>query len=256
MYLLYVDESGDPGPRGIGDHFVLSGLIVHESRWHDCFRIIKDLRVTLREQYGIRRNQELHANRNIAGRGALWGRRWRVEDRVRLFQLIAEAATQMPGVKVVNVCIRKKASHFTNKRGHHVYEMAWTLLLQRFHNYIDEQRSDSAVECGMLIHDRGHEVEIRKLMRKLRVFNYVPSRFDGRARNIPLITLIEDPVPRDSFHAQFIQFCDYLAYSLLRREEPMQKYPGLSDVFQITEPIILKKAARDDPDGIVRFPKS
>jgi hypothetical protein len=34
----------------------------------------------------------------------------------------------------------------------------------------------------MVIHDSGHEVEIRKLMRKLRVFNPVPSHFGGGAR--------------------------------------------------------------------------
>ena len=255
MYLLYVDESGDPGPKGEGNSFVLTGIVVHESRWHDCFRLIKDLRLTLRGQYGIRRNKELHGNKNIAGRGALWGRRWAVEDRVRLFQLVAEAITQMPSVKTINVCIRKTAAHFQGKRGQHVHESAWTFMLQRFHNYIEHRKSASSVESGMVIHDSGHEVEIRKLMRKLRVFNPVPSRFGGAARNIPLVTLIEDPVPRDSYHAQFIQMCDYLAYSLLRREEPMDKYPGLSDVFQITAPVILGEAARGDPDGIVRFPR-
>jgi len=92
-------------------------------------------------------------------------------------------------------------------------------------------------------------------MRKLRVYNPVPSQFGGGSRNIPMRTLIEDPVPRDTYHAQFIQLCDYLAYSLLRREEPNPKYPGLSDVFQITQPIALRDASPKDPDGIVRYPK-
>ncbi len=92
-------------------------------------------------------------------------------------------------------------------------------------------------------------------MRRLRVYNPVPSKYGGGARNIPLLTLIEDPVPRDSFHAQFIQLCDYLAYALLRREEPVLKYPGLDQVFAITDPIVLKQAAQHDPDGIVRLPR-
>jgi len=255
MYLLYADESGDPGPKGTGEHFILSGIIVHESRWPDCFRIIKDLRVALRDQYGIKRNGELHANNNIAGRGALWSRRWTVEERIRLFQLVIEAVTQMPGVRTVNVCVRKKASQFAGKRGHHVYEMAWRLMLQRFHNFIDRNRAKGGPEFGMVIHDQGHEVEIRKLMRKLRAYNPVPSQYGGRSRNIPLLTLIEDPVARDSYHAQFIQLCDYLAFALLRREDPVAKYPGLEAVFEITDPVILKEAARHDPDGVVRFPR-
>lgn len=256
MYLLYTDESGDAGPKGMGTHFILSGLIVHKSRWPECFRIIKDLRIVLRDEYGIKRNGELHANKNISGRGALWGKRWSVEERVRLFQLVLEAIAQMPGVRTINVCIRKTAKQCRGWRGRRVYQKAWTLMLQRFHNYIDHNQGKGGAEYGMVIHDQGHDVEIRKLMRKLRVYNPVPSQFGGSSRNIPLLTLIEDPVPRDSFHAQFIQLCDYLAFSLLRREEPVPKYPGLHDVFGITEPVILKEAARNDPEGIVRFPKN
>lgn len=74
MYLLYNDESGDPGRSGYGDFLILSGLIIHESRWLECFNLIKQLRINLKTQYGIKRNRELHANKNIAGRGALWGK--------------------------------------------------------------------------------------------------------------------------------------------------------------------------------------
>lgn len=256
MYLLYVDESGDPGPAGKGEHLVLAGLIIHESRWPECFRILKQLRVALRDEYGIKRNAELHANNNIAGRGALWGRRWSVAERIRLFQLVVEAVTQMPSVRTINVCVRKTAKQFEGQPGRRVYEKAWTLMLQRFHNYIDRARPRGRTDSGMVIHDSGHEVEIRRLMRKLRAYNPVPSKFGGAARNIPLLTLIEDPVPRQSFHAQFIQLCDYLAFTLLRREEPVSKYPGLETVFGLTASIVLKEAAKADPEGVVRFPRT
>ncbi|MBI3466801.1 MAG: DUF3800 domain-containing protein [Planctomycetes bacterium] len=255
MYLLYVDESGDPGPRGKEDFLVLSGLVVHETQWPACFRMVKDLRVALRDQFGIRRNQELHASNNIAGRGALWGRRWPVSERLRLFQLVLETASQMPGVRCINVCVRKVAQQFASQKGHRVYETAWRFLLQRFHNYVEEARRRGAVDSGMVVHDVGHEVEIRKLMRKLRVYNYVPSKYGAAARNIPLLSMVEDPVPRDSYHAQFVQVCDYMAYALLRRESPVPRYPGLEAVFDILQPILLREAARDDPDGVVRYPK-
>ncbi len=255
MYFLYADESGDPGPKGTGEHFILAGLIVHESRWPECFRIVKELRLALRDQFGIKRNGELHANKNIAGRGVLWQRRWSLEERIRLFQLVIETITQMPGVRTLNVCIRKTSTQLAGKRGRQVYELAWTLMLQRFHNYIDQTQGEMRAEYGMVIHDSGHEVETRKLMRKLRVFNRVPSQFGGRPRNIPLLTLVEDPVPRDSYHAQFVQLCDYLAFALLRREEPIAKYPGLEGIFGITDPVILKEAARHETDGVVRFPR-
>ncbi|MGD0042799.1 MAG: hypothetical protein ABSE84_20735 [Isosphaeraceae bacterium] len=43
--------------------------------------------------------------------------------------------------------------------------------------------------------------------------------------------------------------------ALLRREDPVAKYPGLVAVLEITDPVILKEAARHDPDGVVRFPR-
>ena len=162
MYLLYVDESGDPGPKGQGSCFVLSGLIVHESKWSECFRLLKELRVTLRSEFKIRRNQELHANQTIAGRGPLWGQRWTVPERIRLFQLVLEAVSQMPSLRSVNVCVNKTASQFTSKRGYSVMETAWKFLLQRFQNYIARQKS-GVTQCGMVLHDSGHEVEVRRL---------------------------------------------------------------------------------------------
>ena len=35
--------------------------------------------------------------------------------------------------------------------------------------------------------------------------------------------------------------------ALLRREDPVAKYPGLEAAFEITDPVILKEAARPDP---------
>jgi hypothetical protein len=229
-------------------------LILHETRWAECFRLLKELRVTLRNEFNIRRNQELHANNNIAGRGALWGR-WRtVPERIRLFQLVLEAVSQMPGLRSVNVCVKKTAPQFMGKRGHSVLETAWKFLLQRFQNYIARQKSGTN-QCGMVLHDSGHEVEVRRLMRKLRVYNPIPSRFGSGNRNLPMANLIEDPVPRDSYHAQFIQLCDYVAYSVLRQEEPAAKYPGLEKAFEILQPVWLAEGAKDDPQGIVRYPK-
>jgi hypothetical protein len=239
MYLMYVDESGDPGPRGGNEMFVLTGLVVHESRWADCFAIIKQLRRTLREGYGIRLNGELHANKNIAGRGVLWGRRWPVADRVRLFQLVLESIAQFPSGQTMSICTRKRQA--AEKRGRDLHATAWTFLLQRFHNYVEKARGSSGADSGIVIHDRGHEVEVRKLMRKLRVFNYVPSRFGGPSRNLPLSYLIEDPVARNSAHAQFVQI--------------VAKYQGLDGVYEILKPVVLAAAATDDDWGIVRYPR-
>jgi Protein of unknown function (DUF3800) len=36
MYLMYVDESGDPGLNNSPTrYFTLTGMVVHEQRWHE-----------------------------------------------------------------------------------------------------------------------------------------------------------------------------------------------------------------------------
>jgi len=254
MYLLYADESGDPGRKGREDYLVLTALIVHEGRWQECFSLTKQLRATLKEEYGIRKNAELHANKNIAGRGALWGTRRTVEERVRLFQLVLETVSQMPGAKTFSVCIRKSAAKFEGATGRKIHDTAWKFLLQRFHNYVVQQRGGNTGDHGMVLHDTGHDVEIRKLMRQLRVYNYVPSHY-GPSRNVPLSSLIEDPVPRDSVHAQFVQMVDYIAYAVLRREAPVEKYPGLERVYEILHPVVLAEASGGNEWGVIHYPK-
>jgi hypothetical protein len=254
MYLIYTDESGDPGRSGREEFLVLSTLMVHERRWHDCFNQIKQLRGTLRTEYGIARNSELHANRNIAGRGVMWGKRWAIEERIRLFQLVLESISEMPGARTMSVCIRKTASQFVGQKGRAIHDTAWTFLLQRFHNFAIQQRAGDTNGYGIVFHDTGHDVEIRKLMRKLRVYNYVPSHF-GPSRNVPLTSLIEDPVSRDSAHSQFVQLVDYIAYSVLRHESPVARYPGLESVYHLLQPVILEEAASDNQLGLIRYPK-
>ena len=254
MYLLYADESGDPGRSGREEYLIISALLIHEERWHECFNLTKQLRSLLKEEYDILRNVELHANKNIAGRGALWGRRWSIQERVRLFQLVLETVSQMPGAKTMSVCVKKSSTQFEGQKGRLIHDTAWKFLLQRFHNFVIQQRGGNVNDHGIVLHDTGHDLEIRKLMRKLRVFDYVPSHY-GPARNVPLRSLIEDPVPRDSAHAQFIQFVDYIAYSVLRRESPVPKYEGLESVYEILRPVILKEASSENELGIIYYPR-
>ena len=49
MYLMYVDESGDTGlANSPTRYFVLSGIVVHESRWREFINALVAFRRTLR----------------------------------------------------------------------------------------------------------------------------------------------------------------------------------------------------------------
>jgi hypothetical protein len=58
MYLMYVDESGDSGLlRSPTNHFALSSLVVHESRWREFVNQLIAFRLT----YGLPLKTEIHA---------------------------------------------------------------------------------------------------------------------------------------------------------------------------------------------------
>ena len=62
MYLLYVDESGDSGLHcSPSRYFALSGFVVHELRWHETLESIINFRKHLRDTYGLKLREELHA---------------------------------------------------------------------------------------------------------------------------------------------------------------------------------------------------
>ncbi|MEQ5827918.1 DUF3800 domain-containing protein [Sulfitobacter sp. NFXS29] len=61
MYLMYVDESGDPGNNTKQtDYFCLSGIVVHESEWRQFIDAQLAFRRTLKEVYNFPIRAEIH----------------------------------------------------------------------------------------------------------------------------------------------------------------------------------------------------
>jgi hypothetical protein len=66
MYLMYVDESGDPGNHQYGSpHYILSGLIIQEDSWLECLNRLKTFRAALKISYNLNKRTEIHANELI-----------------------------------------------------------------------------------------------------------------------------------------------------------------------------------------------
>ena len=63
---MYVDESGDTGLiNSPTKFFVLSGIVVHESRWRDFINVLIAFRRTLKSVYGLPIRTEIHASHYI-----------------------------------------------------------------------------------------------------------------------------------------------------------------------------------------------
>jgi hypothetical protein len=252
MYLMYVDESGDPGMNGSPSRFfVLSGLVVHESEWRSLLDHILQFRRRMKSAFGLRIREELHAAHLITTPAGL--ARIPRFDRLAIIRHFADELARFPRLSIVNVVVAKDGKPVDFD----VAEHAWRALLQRFENTLVRGNfpgpSDST-QRGMVFPDGAPLPRILKLQRRLRHFNLVPSRF-GAARNLPLVRIVEDPVFRDSAQSLLIQAADLVAFLLYQREQPnayMRKKGG-GAYFQRLKPVLCTQAAPMDPLGVVRL---
>ncbi len=251
MHILYVDESGDAGKfeEGISQnsrHFILSGLIVSQDDWLQCLEGLKSFRKFIKQEYGLNLKEEIHASELIRVNKIEAYRKIKKRKRIEIFKKFIE---ELPIIfnkgKVINICIDK--SKFDSTRD--IQELAWGRLIQRFNTFL----SKSVRDKGIIISDTTDEVLVRGLLRKMRIYNPVPSHYGG-TRNIPTDNILEDPFLRDSKHSYFIQAVDTIAQALYRKEYvkgSLRKY-GVDKYFSVLEPILLKEASNNDPLGVVR----
>ena len=251
MRLYYIDESEGP------TCYVRSALGVDAERWNDLFTDIEEWRRELQKRYGIPPDRELHACDLLAGRGMLarnGGANERLTPRqgAEVFmdglRRIEDSASNIGGVEVINVCLRKPDVK--------AYEQ---VSLDRLLNRINASVK-AAGRHAFLIFDEGKERMITRAYRRLRIFNPVPSRYERweegeRTRNIPVENVIGGPAFRSSDSDHLLQMADLIAHALLKQEEepvPRVENLGIHDAFSILDKALNRRASRQDPQGIVR----
>ena len=139
-----------------------------------------------------------------------------------------------------------------------VFENAWMVLLQRFENTISHRNfpgPQNPQDYGVVVTDKTDEPKLRALARRLRRYNPVPSIGGAGYRHLPIRTIVEDPVHRDSLHSYFIQLADVNSYCLLQQESPNRYFrrKGARRFFRRLDPVLCKVATRSDPQGVVRL---
>jgi len=254
MYFIYVDESGDIGLQNSpARYFILSGFVVHELAWHDTLEAIIDFRRSLRNRFGLKLREEIHAGHFITGGGAALSR-FRRDTRLRILREVLEFESALPNVSVVNVLVDK----WGKNTSYDVFTHAWTALFQRFENTITHRNfpgPQNPEDQGIAVVDRTDEPKLRILARRLRRYNPVPHLGGGGYRQLPIRTMVEDPVHRDSLHSYFIQLADVNSYFLKQREAPCAyvRRKGARNYFVRLDPILCKVASQTDPYGVVRL---
>lgn len=258
MYLMYVDESGDWGMSATSPTrtVVLTGLVVHELRWRDALDKLIAFRRSMKTLYGLRLRDEIHAGGFISHPGptAYIPR----HNRLAILRALANQIASMTEFTVINVLVDKVGK----PPGFDPFERAWGALIQRFENTILHRNFPgpaNADERGMLFSDHTDDKKLTALVRRLRHYNPVPSQFAAAGapsfRQLPIVTLIEDPNFRRSDHSYFIQAADCAAFLLYQATSPsayMKKHSG-HNYFQRLSPVLCRVAAPKDPMGVVRL---
>jgi hypothetical protein len=238
MHLIYVDDSGDDQLS------IFSALAVPIDQWRACFQAVRDFRRQLKATYGIFVYKELHAWEFVSGRGRISAQIVTKSQRCRIFRQALQLTASLPGAHLFNACFPKAAK---------------VRAFERTVNCVN-RTLESWASYAVLISDKGNEIAYTRLLRRMNVFNPIPSAYGvwadtgERFRNIPITRIIEDPFFKDSRQSYFLQLVDFAAYSLLRREHPLaskNKY-GLNTAFPILQPILVIEANRRDPEGVIR----
>lgn len=251
MYLLYVDESGDSGKHITGitqnsKHYILSAIIISQDDWFMTLDKLKNLRGVINLNYGLNPRIEIHASELIRINKI---EEYRSLPKRKRLEILKFYTSQIPIVfntsKVLNICLDKTKQ----KSKKDIQELAWNRLVQRYDTFLK-----TVNDKGIIISDTmNQESLIRNTIRKMRIYNPVPSHFKTYYDN-PIKNIIEDAFNRDSKHSYFIQTVDVISQILYRKEYPkssLKKY-NVDKYFQILEPIILKEASKNDDYGIVR----
>lgn len=247
LYIIYIDDSGQIDENNpANSSYIFSAIAVPYQKWNEAFERIKDWRKHLRDVHGIPVTYEMHAHKFISGRGSMGSlQQISRHKRAQIFHTsfkVTEWLTGL-GVRSFNVCHKGPQ------------DRAFERLLNRINRTMDSWDSSA-----MLICDEGKEHQYTRMVRRMKVFNHIPSNQGAWAstgsstKNIPLDRIIEDPIFKNSAASYFVQQADLMAYGLLRREFPtpkMRRY-GAHKSFNVLDKSVVLECNKKDPKGVIR----
>ncbi|WP_075995298.1 DUF3800 domain-containing protein [Salaquimonas pukyongi] len=240
MHFLYIDDSTDR------PNHIFSAIAVPHRRWNEAFAFIKSWRQHLKEIHNIPIAYELHATHFLSGRGSgpILGHLSR-HKRAQIFHKHFQVIEYMKrfDVRVFNVC-NSDDDQFR----------AFERLLNRVNRTMQAWDSYAFLVC-----DEGKETQYRRLVRRMRVFNPIPSNrqvWDNGDifKNIPIERILEDPQFKPSQDSFFIQSADFIAHGLLRREfpTPNARKRRIHQSFDQLNSVLVYECNREDAKGIIR----
>jgi hypothetical protein len=189
---------------------------------------------------------ELHATKFVGGRGEFPASRDK-NYRAGLFKEAIQRIENIDaGLRIINAITTDKKKHM----------MLFEYMLDKINTTLQSNQAH-----GVLICDEGNENKLTAAVRKMKKENHISHQtslygHDSESRNLPLQHIIEDPLFKTSKSSYFIQLSDFLAFSLLRNEKPLDgtTLEPVRTAFECLEKTLVKVAFGKDPrkKGIIR----
>jgi len=262
MILSYFDEAGDDGfPATSSTLFVLSCIYFHYLNWQPIYQKIRELRQSLKTTYGFPVQMEMHTRGFLLNKKPYSALRLSDNQRIEIMDVCCSELASLD-LKSINVAIIKPNIKMSD---YDVLDNAFTYAIQRIENDLNKLDPSSKF---MIITDPGRVGKMRKTARRIRRYNFIPSRYSTTPYRKEIQRLIEDPLPKESDESYFIQFCDLISYivyeykilqlnlGILPRRMPLLiDQTKFTHWMNILKPIFNLKASLTDPFGIVCYPK-
>ncbi|MBD3404108.1 DUF3800 domain-containing protein [candidate division GN15 bacterium] len=207
LRIAYYDETGDDGfPLYSSDFFVLTAVHMHYLDWHSNFERLRSFRRLLRNQLSLPLKWEFHTKYFLLNKNPYRQLVIADPDRIATISALCSAVSQMR-FRVVTVCIDKKK---IIRRDYRVLDTALRYSIQRIEN--DIKPAVNPEGKFLIITDEGRQGAMTKTSRAMQKINYIPSKFSGRPMRQEIVSLIEDPLPKNSKESYFIQVADLISY--------------------------------------------
>lgn len=247
MFFAYIDESGDTGMADSPTStFVLSCLLLHDRDWLSALDQTIAFRRYLRDEFHITPRSELKASWLIHNKGDIRHSGLRYPARLRAYRAAMRFQRKVGLFRIFSILIAKTK---IAKTPSDVREFAWRYAVQRLERFGTANKDNVHV-----LPDEGHGDFIRKKIRSMRRFNYVPSAFGGATLQRNAENIVEDSSDRRSQESFFIQLADLNAYAAYRKVFPGATFGeeiwdelGSSRVLEVN-------SLRGGPPGIVVWP--
>ncbi len=205
MHIVYVDESGDTGPRprGASPIYALGSIAVPGARWNAVLDEFVAFRRHLEVRFGVPMRTEIKAAWLLHGSGELRSLSLSPGTRRAIYELHLKLLA-WTGLGAFAVVLHKPADRYPQVDPS---QLAWMTLFQRLEAFAARREGPLSV-----VHEEGDNARIRKHARQRTRYGLSGGVYGGHSHPEDA-RIIEDPHPKRSGESYFVQFADLVAYA-------------------------------------------